>query len=155
MLLTMPQQIEIVTFTDDLLGELIIMWRDSFEAAVGITDWHPIEAQKAFFLTQVLPQHEVRVALLGARVVGFVAASRESVSQLYVRRGFQRSGLGTRLLDWAKAQSGGSLWLYTFARNRAACAFYERSGFVGIGRGLEEHWQLEDVKYEWRASFTL
>jgi ribosomal protein S18 acetylase RimI-like enzyme len=62
---------------------------------------------------------------------------------------FQRNGLGTRMLDWAKAQSNGSLWLYTFAQNTRACAFYERSGFVAVERGFEEQWQLEDVRYEW------
>jgi hypothetical protein len=53
------------------------------------------------------------------------------------------------LLSWAKSQSAGSLWLYTFARNEAARSFYERSGFVAIEHGFEPQWQLEDVKYSW------
>jgi ribosomal protein S18 acetylase RimI-like enzyme len=119
---------------------------------VGIRDFHPVDEQKQYFLTQVAPHNEVRVALLEEKIVGFVAASPESVSQLYVHCGFQRGGMGTWLLDWAKAQSAGSLWLYTFAQNERACAFYERSGFREEKRGFEEHWKLEDVKYVWVAN---
>jgi putative acetyltransferase len=92
------------------------------------------------------------VTLQDGQRVGFVAASAESVSQLFVRVGWHVRGIGTRLLEWAEAQSGGSLWLYTFARNRRACAFYERQGFQVVARGFEPTWQLDDVKYEWQAA---
>ena len=82
-------------------------------------------------------------------IVGFVAASEVSVAQLYVHTRYQRLGIGTLLLNWAKNQSKGSLWLYTFARNSRACSFYEGSGFRAVARGFEPMWQLEDVKYEW------
>jgi len=134
------------------LDELVAMWRASFEAGVGIKDPHPMTAQKDYFLTQVLPRNAVRIALLGGELVGFVAASRESIAQLYVRIGFQRRGIGRQFLAWAKAQSGGSLWLYTFARNEGAQRFYEREGFRIVARGFEPIWQLEDIKYEWRRS---
>jgi RimJ/RimL family protein N-acetyltransferase len=49
------------------------------------------------------------------------------------------------------AQSAGSLWLYTFARNRVARAFYEQNGFVDVAHGFEPLWQLDDVRYEWTA----
>jgi GNAT superfamily N-acetyltransferase len=147
-------EIDILNFREGFTDDLIPMWRESFEEGVGIVDWHPIDEQRQFFLTEVLPHNDVRVAVLDGTIIGFVAANRESVSQLYVRRGFQRAGLGTRLLDWAKAQSGGSLWLYTFARNERACAFYERSGFTATEHGFEESWQLADVRYEWTAAPT-
>jgi ribosomal protein S18 acetylase RimI-like enzyme len=91
----------------------------------------------------------VCVARLDGEIAGFVAASRESIAQLYVWIGHQHRGIGTQLLDWAKQQSGGSLWLYTFAQNRRACAFYERNGFVAVARGFEPNWRLADVRYEW------
>jgi ribosomal protein S18 acetylase RimI-like enzyme len=56
------------------------------------------------------------------------------------------------LIKWAKSQSAGSLWLYTFARNTAAQAFYEHHGFRVVARGFEPAWQLEDIKYQWSAS---
>ena len=77
------------------------------------------------------------------------SASDQSIAQLYVRVGFERRGIGTLLVDWAKQNSSGTLWLYTFARNLGACAFYERQGFRVSARGYEPSWQLEDIKYQW------
>ena len=147
-------RIEIVDFRMEFADELVLMWRDSFEHGVGIRDPDSVEAQTRYLLTKILPSHTVRVALLDEQIVGFVAASPESVNQLYVRRGFQGAGLGARLLEWAKAQSLGRLWLYTFARNERACAFYERHGFEIIARGFEAEYQLDDIKYEWIAART-
>ena len=128
------------------------MWRESFEAGVGIVDPHPLAEQVGYFQEKVLPHNTVTVAILDGALAGFAAANAESISQLYVRRGLQRSGIGTRLVDWAKAQSAGSLWLYTFARNAVARAFYEKHGFVIVARGFEPHWQLDDLRYEWRRA---
>lgn len=140
---------DVIDFHAAWLDELIEMWRESFEAAVGVRDPHSLNEQKQYFLNEVLTRHAVRLAVLDGKLVGFVAASSDSVAQLYVRVGFQRSGIGSQLLSWAKSQSAGSLWLYTFARNEAARSFYERSGFVAIEHGFEPQWQLEDVKYSW------
>lgn len=124
-------------------------WRESFEEALGIRDPHPMSEQRAYFLAEVLPRNTVKVALEDGALAGFVAASRESIAQLYVRRGLQRRGLGTAMLEWARAQSAGRLWLYTFRRNTRACAFYERHGFRAVAHGFEPEWGLEDVRYEW------
>ena len=150
--MTTAEPIRIVEFHAGQADELVRMWRASFEQAVGVTDPHPLQEQRAYLLNVVVPRNAVRVAFNAGEIVGFVAASKASVAQLYVRIGFQRRGLGTRLLDWAKSRSDGSLWLYTFARNTGACAFYERSGFHVAARGFEPEWQLEDVRYEWSAS---
>lgn len=93
--------------------------------------------------------------LLRGELLGFIAASRESIAQLYVRNDHQRRGIGRQMLEWAKEQSGGTLWLYTFARNAGAQRFYEREGFRVVARGFEPRWQLEDIKYEWSRSGSL
>ena len=105
--------------------------------------------QRAYLLRDVLPNYEVKIATFDNEIVGFVAASPESIAQLYVRGDFQRRGVGTQLLSWAKQHSSGSLWLYTFARNVGARAFYERRGFTATAYGFEPNWRLDDVKYEW------
>jgi GNAT superfamily N-acetyltransferase len=141
--------ITLAEFRAEWLDGLIRDWRASFEDGVGITDPHPLAEQCAYFVDHVLPHFDVRVALVDGATAGFIAASRESIAQLYVWRGRQRRGIGTRLLTWAKERSGGSLWLYTFAQNRRACAFYERHGFVAVAHGFEPTWKLADVRYEW------
>lgn len=137
-------------FHDEQLSDLVRIWRGSFEHGLGIVDPNPIERQERYFLDEVLAKHTVRVAMLAGRIVGFVAATPESIAQLFVRREFLGRGIGSRLLEWAKNQSSGSLWLYTFARNAGARAFYERRGFVATAFGHEPHWKLDDVRYEWR-----
>lgn len=152
-----PQEpdIDLVGFDQPWIDELIPMWRESFEAGVGIVDPHPLAGQRQYFLDKVLPHHAVRLALLDGRLVGFVAASAESVAQLYVRVGWQRRGIGAQMLDWAKQQSAGSLWLHTFARNHGARAFYARQGFVEVAYGFEPTWQLDDVRLQWPAQLPV
>jgi GNAT superfamily N-acetyltransferase len=146
--------IQLVDFEPHWLDELVRMWRASFEAGVGISDPHPIEEQKQFFLDVVLPQNAVRIALKEGRIVGFVAASSDTVDHLYVHVDHHRQGIGTLMLDWAKSQSSGRLRLFTFARNQGARSFYERNGFVEIAHGFEPVWQLEDVTLEWTDRAT-
>jgi ribosomal protein S18 acetylase RimI-like enzyme len=131
------------------LEALIPMWRAAFEQAVGVVDPHPIAEQRAYFVEKVLAAYDVRIAVVESELAGFVAASRESIVQLYVFIGFQRRGIGKAMLDWAKAASCGTLWLYTFARNARACSFYESQGFIATARGFEPNWKLDDVRYEW------
>ena len=143
--------VEVAAFEPAWLDDLIGLWRASFEAGVGIVDPHPVAEQRQYFLNTVLPHNDVRVAVAGDQLVGFVAASSESVAQLHVRVGWHRRGLGTQLLDGAKQRSTGSLWLHTFAHNQGARAFYERNGFTVEAEGFEPAWQLADVKYRWSA----
>ncbi|MDZ7686972.1 MAG: GNAT family N-acetyltransferase [Gammaproteobacteria bacterium] len=138
-------------YAPEHLDELVPMWRSSFEQGVGVTDPNPLEEQRAYFLEQVLPHNEVRVALRDTELVGFIAASSSEIDQLYVHPEYQGLGIGSELLRWAKENSGGRLTLFTFARNQGARAFYERKGFRIIARGFEEQWRLDDLQYEWNS----
>jgi GNAT superfamily N-acetyltransferase len=133
------------------LEPLVALWREAFEFGVGVVDPHPIAEQREHFLSTVLPAHAVTLALVEGRLAGFVAASAERVAQLHVRVGLHGRGIGSALLDGAKARSGGSLRPHTFARNVRACRFYETHGFVAVERGFEPVWKLDDVLYRWQA----
>ena len=143
--------LELVEYDASSLERLLRLWREAFEFGVGVIDPHPLSEQREYFLAQVLPQHRVTLAVRESQLVGFVAASEESVSQLHVQVGQHRQGIGSALLALSKARSSGSLWLYAFTQNVRACRFYEKHGFVAIERGFEPNWQLEDVKYSWSA----
>lgn len=142
--------LELIPYSRPWLDELLGMWRESFEAALSIEDPHPLSEQRQYFEHQVVPQHELRLAVNNQRLLGFIAASPTVVSQLYVRVGYQRMGIGSQLLDWAKQQSAGSLSLYTFECNQAARRFYAQHGFVMMERGFESFWQLPDLKFLWK-----
>ncbi len=136
-------------FTPKHAEELVLMWRASFERAVRVKDPHPLAEQQEFLLNKIVPDHQVRLAFIEGLIVGFIAATDESISQLYIHNDYQGIGIGTQLLNWAKSNSNGRLWLYTFEKNKRAQLFYERQGFNIIERGFEEVWQLNDFKYEW------
>jgi ribosomal protein S18 acetylase RimI-like enzyme len=87
--------------------------------------------------------------LAGSELTGFIASTPHSIACLYVAVSHIGRGIGTQLLQLAKSESAGGLWLYTFARNAGARSFYERHGFVDTGHGLDNMWNLEDIKYVW------
>lgn len=128
---------------------VVALWRASFEHGMGIVDHHPISEQMAYFLSEVVATNRVRVVLEGEAIVAFMASTPESIAQLFVRVADLGRGIGSKLMERAKAESNGGLWLYTFARNTRARRFYERHGFVEAGRESENMWKLEAIRYEW------
>lgn len=137
--------------------ELVRLWRASFEHGVRTIDTNTIDNQLDFLRRELVPTHRVRVVLRGSgggrqEIVGFMASTPQSVAQLFVRVGEIGQGIGTRLLELAKAESSGSLWLYTFARNVAARRFYERHGFREVEREDpgENMYRLQAIKLAWK-----
>ena len=135
------------------------MWRDSFEHAVGIRDPHTLEDQLRFLDQELVPSNSVVMVLDKAtrKVVGFLAATSDTISQLYVHVDHQSQGIGSMLVNLAKQNSNGRLGLFTFERNKNAQRFYEKHGFKIVARGFEKRWQLEDIEYQWcaKASATV
>jgi len=94
------------------------------------------------------------VAADGDAIVGLMFLKPAWVDQLYIAPDRLGEGIGRRLLDLAKKQSGGDLQLWTFQVNDRARRFYERNGFEAVeltdGSGNEEH--EPDVRYSWHAA---
>ena len=149
-----PQGIVIVDYLPKYRHELVTMWRESFEQAVGVIDPHPLEEQLKYLEEKVIPENQVLVVMeQGApAVIGFIALTPEKISQLYVHVNHQNRDIGSLLINIAKQRSRGRLRLFTFKANKGAQRFYERHGFKVIGYGFEEEWRLEDIEYEWSAS---
>ncbi|WP_374055739.1 N-acetyltransferase family protein [Rossellomorea sp. FM04394] len=147
----MPQNhITITPFHPDYAEETVNMWRESKERAIGQKEKHSVESHLNF-LTHILPeQFQIDLALIDGRVVGMAAYNETEISQLYIHVDYQGAGIGQILLDKAKTQSSGRLILYTFEVNQSAQRFYEKNGFVIIGRGQENEENLPDIQYEWR-----
>lgn len=123
------------------------------DALPYLPELHTDEDTLDHFSNTVPTRCEVWVAEEGARLVGFMAwnAGTAHLDHLYLMPGTYRRGVGTQLLDKAKALSGGKIQLYAFQRNSRARAFYEHHGFKAIwfGDGAENEEREPDVLYEW------
>jgi ribosomal protein S18 acetylase RimI-like enzyme len=131
---------------------LFRMWRASFRHGLGITDPNPIEGELEYFRATMLYNNRVQLVWRDLELLGVLASKPDSISMLYVDIDHLGQGIGSRLLRLAKAESSGSLSLYTFATNQRACRFFESHGFSIAERGFEPFWQRQDIKYVWFAS---
>ena len=148
----MSASVELTPYRPEFRERLVALWRASFALGVGAPVPNPVEDHLRYFDEHVLAETHVELALRDGELVGFGAFTPDSVMQLYVHVDHLGQGIGTQLLDHAKAASGGRLWLYTFVTNANAQRFYERRGFDVVERGFEPVMQLGDLRYEWRRA---
>jgi ribosomal protein S18 acetylase RimI-like enzyme len=108
------------------------------------------KVNEAGFATELAdPSFDLRIAEADGAPVGFAKLGKASLPvetlpdtlelwQIYVLNAWQGSGIGPALFDWAadRARHRGAqhLQLTVFVDNHRAKAFYERRGFVEVGR---------------------
>ena len=148
----MHPAVELIPYRPEFRERLVDLWRASFALGVGAPVPNDVDEHLRYLYEHVLAETQVQLALRDGELVGFGAFTPESVMQLHVHVDHLGRGIGTRLLDHAKAASGGRLWLYTFVTNTNAQRFYERHGFEIVERGFEPVMQLGDLRYEWRRA---
>jgi ribosomal protein S18 acetylase RimI-like enzyme len=143
-------KVKIIKYQPNYAKQTVEMWRNSKEAALGQKEIHSFDSH-VDFLNQILAkQYQVDLVLIDEMVVGMIAYNEGEISQLYIHIDFQGNGIGQTLLARAKEQSAGRLILYTFEVNKKAQRFYEKHGFIIIGRGYENEEDLPDILYEWK-----
>jgi GNAT superfamily N-acetyltransferase len=117
---------------------------------------HTPDDDRVYFRDRVFAECEVWGVFDAARLVGIVAFREGWIDQLYVLPSHQGHGLGSALLNVAKARLP-TIRLWTFQRNAGARRFYEKCGFQVVeetdGSGNEE--REPDVLYEWRRESAL
>ena len=110
---------------------------------------------RAFFRNVVATSSELWVAERDGRILGVLAMHGDEVGRLYVDTPAQGKGVGSALLDRAKALSPEGLSLVTLQRNEQARRFYEQRGFVAYDHGCSPAPENEpDVWYRWRGNPT-
>jgi putative acetyltransferase len=141
--------------SEDLSAVADLWWRSLDESL----DWlrpeqkHGMEESKAFLRSQVVPRCKMWVAERAGRLVGMLALDRDEVDRLYVAPEAQGQGVGSALLDHAKALCPGGLRLVTLMENQPARRFYERRGFEAYDHGRSPQPEDEpDVWYRWPAA---
>jgi chorismate mutase/GNAT superfamily N-acetyltransferase len=137
--------------TDDdaeQLTELYLATRRAAEPAMP-PQLHPRESVLAH-TTGLIADKEVWVAEAD-EIVGFAVLDVAFLDALYVGPEHQGFGIGTALLDLAKARRPDGFALWVFASNAPARGFYHRHGLVELehtdGSGNEE--RSPDVRMAW------
>lgn len=130
------------------IGQIMLDWADE-------TNWMVrAHARKDYpGLGALLVQAcDVSVARVGGHVVGFLARQGVDIQGLYIDRNHRGNGIGTTLLERAKADTS-QLGLWLFQSNLHAHRFYAAQGFavdrMSDGRGNDE--KLADVHMVWEG----
>ncbi|APE45274.1 hypothetical protein BOO69_03665 [Sulfitobacter alexandrii] len=121
---------------------------------VDTTPWIPrvhSRAQDLAHAGDMIEMGWVTLAEDGRDVIGFAARDAGDLHALYVARHARGRGVGSDLLQQAKAAVS-RLTLWTFQANTAAQRFYRRHGFTEVLRtdGATNDEGLPDIRFEWR-----
>lgn len=128
------------------------LYLTSFRATYAFPLAHSDGEVADWIRDEVVGRQETWVAVAGDDVVGVMALGEDALDQLYLRPGWWRRGIGSRLVALAKERRPAGLDLYTFQANAGARAFYERHDFSAtwFGDGSANEEGQPDVRYAWR-----
>ena len=113
---------------------------------------HSAAEDRRFIAEQVIgSSDEVLVVRRQGQPAGFLALRGAMVEHLYVEPSAQRTGIGSALLDAAKARRPDGLRLWVFQRNVGARDFYAKHGFTEVERtdGASNEEREPDVLLAW------
>jgi putative acetyltransferase len=85
-------------------------WRDSFKSVKAI-----------------LPNAEVYVCENGKEILGFIGMDADYIAGIFVAKGYQRQGIGHKLIEAVRQKK--RLSLHVYEKNTGAVAFYKKEGF--------------------------
>ncbi|WP_312365636.1 GNAT family N-acetyltransferase [Ensifer sp.] len=132
-------------------ADILNRWIDATPWMPRIHDHADVER---YYVETVFPERTVIVAERDNRVAGFMALSGDHfVTALYIDTPNRGTGVGSDLIETAKALSPQELNLWTFEANDRAQRFYENQGFSAFRRtdGDNEE-SLPDILYHWRGA---
>lgn len=104
-----------------------------------------------------LATDDVWVAEVGGQVVGYARLTPTWLDDLYVHPDHAGQGIGSALLDVAKAQRPDGFCLWVFEMNEPARGFYARHGLVELERtdGWANEEQQPDIRMAWTGARPL
>jgi ribosomal protein S18 acetylase RimI-like enzyme len=150
-----PYDLAIRDFVEADFDNLVARWHETNLASYRYSDVqqrHTLADARAFFRNKLLPGCDVWVATRAGGLLGMLAFEAPWIRHFAIFPEHQRQGIGTALLERARARSPAEIRLFTFQRNAPARAFYERHGFVAVAFGISPAPELEpDVEFRWPA----
>ena len=111
---------------------------------------HAEDGAKEHFAETIRQSADVWVVEADDAIAGVMVLNGNWVDQLYIDPDWTGQGLGSSLIDKAKAEHPEILELWTFESNVGAQRFYERHGFIAVGRTAGENEEgAPDIHYRW------
>ncbi len=148
------KNIQIRDFDGEDATALARLWHDSW-ASTGLSNANDPDLEHyEDRLSTEGRQWSIQVAAVENDLLGFVAYQREQkwLRQLFVKAELKRLGVGTALLNIAKHDMPGGLWLRTNAGNVAARRFYEARGLRFDGEVVHPVFGHRMARYLWRSN---
>ncbi|AHY50097.1 GNAT family N-acetyltransferase [Bradyrhizobium japonicum] len=133
------------------MGAAAQVHRIAFDRAMPwLLGLHTPAEDRWFYRERVFPTCRVWGRFNDDELTGIIAFQDGWIEQLYVLPAAQGRGIGTELLDVAKAACD-RLELWTFQRNTPARRFYEARGFTLVEQtgGARNEEREPDARYVW------
>lgn len=126
---------------------------DILSASNEMMPWLPqmhSAAEEIMYAEEMIKAGWIKLGLADDKVVAFIARYEKDVHALYVMPEWQDQGIGTALIEDAKAECE-TLTLWSYQANFGATRFYGLRGFVEMERtdGGENDVGLPDIRFEW------
>jgi GNAT superfamily N-acetyltransferase len=111
---------------------------------------HDDDDVRRWVATVLIPTGATWVFVDEGQIVAMMSMGDGWIEQLYVDPAYQRNGVGSALVDFAKLRWPGGLDLWAFQSNSGARRFYERHGFVAVETTHGDNEEgAPDVRYHW------
>ena len=126
-------------------------WRARAKAAGMPAPVHSEDEVRRWFADVLLPDGQTWVAERDDEPVGVLALDGDDLDQLYVVPEAAGQGIGSMLVDLAKALRPDGLALWVFQSNTDALRFYSDRGFAEVRRtdGESNEERAPDVRMVW------
>jgi|GEM_PF-373618 len=116
-------------YQDRDLSELLEVWYQASLIAHPFLDEAFLSQERENIAKVYLPITETWIYLSEGKVVGFISLIGNEVGAIFVEPAFQKQGIGSALMDCARALRE-ELEVDVFKANRGGRRFYERYGFL-------------------------
>lgn len=101
------------------------------------------------YVKNALPQTEVYVYERGGDIVGFIGLNGNYIEGIFVDRAFQSEGIGSALIEYAKAKHS-VLTLNVYEKNKRALSFYIKQGFEITDKETDINTNETELKMTWK-----
>lgn len=101
------------------------------------------------YVKNALQQTEVYVYERGGDIVGFIGLNGNYIEGIFVNRAFQSEGIGSALIEYAKAKHS-VLTLNVYEKNKRALSFYIKQGFEITDKETDINTNETELKMTWK-----